>query len=407
MVSIDDALNIVLAAASPLEAVRVPILSALDRVLAENVCAPHNLPPFTNAAVDGFAVETLDVSGANSEHPALLMMVGEVAAGVTSPRSLRSGECIKVMTGAPLPAGADAVVMVETTRRRNGKVEILAPVQKDENVRFAGEDIKQGQIVFEKGTCLRPPDIAMLAALGKAEVQVAKQPFVAIVVTGNELIEPGEPLAVGKTYNADAYGLAAQVRHAGAFPLYCGIAGDSIEAIRDKFTQALQADIVLITGGVSRGDYDFVKPAMQELGAKLQFWEVTMKPARPTAFWTFDNKLVFGMPGNPVAAMLAFEIFVQPAIERMLGKRDAGLREIEATMVNELKKKPGRAWIVRVKVVLERGQLLAQVAGPQGSGIIRSMMAANGLAILSEPVEKVSAGEKIRVRLVDEIAIQN
>jgi molybdopterin molybdotransferase len=406
MVAMQDALNRILAVASPLNAVRFPIMPALGRVLAEEVCAEHNLPPFTNVAVDGFAVDAEDVISATSEQPARLNMVGELAAGERARQSIHAGECMKVMTGAPLPAGADAVVMVEASRCHNGKVEIFAPVQKDENVRFAGEDVRQGQIVLAKGRRLRPADIAMLAALGKAEVRVTKQPFVAIIATGNEIVEPGQPLAHGKTYNADAYGLAAQVMHAGALPLYIGIATDSREIICAKIVEALSADVVLITGGVSKGDYDFVKGAMRELGATLHFWEVAMKPARPTAFWTFEDKLIFGLPGNPVAAMIAFEIFVQPVIWKMLGVENMASRGVEATLVNDLKKKPGRAWVVRVEVVLKQGQLLAQVAGPQGSGIIRSMMAANGLIIVPAEAKKVNAGEKVRVRLFDEIVFQ-
>jgi len=414
MLSVEDAIERVLSVFHRLEPERVPLLESLGRVLAEDVRAGEDIPPHTNSSMDGYAVLAADTAGAGRETPARLRVVGEIAAGYVSEAAVTPGAAIRIMTGAPLPPGADAVVKVEDTEAQGEEVAIFAEAPAGQYIRPAGEDVRQGDLVLRRGTVIRPQEIGMLATLGRKSVQVTRRPRVAILATGDEVVEIDAPLAPGKIRNANSYSNAAQVIKHGGVPILLGIARDSVEDLTEKIRAGLAqgVDLFLTSGGVSVGDFDIVKEVLAAEG-EINFWRVRMKPGKPLAFGQFNLPPrrggieggavvpVLGLPGNPVSVMVSFEMFVRPAILKMLGVTNWERLTVEATLVDEVAHKDGRRHYLRVRVEWEEGEYRAHLTGGQGSGILSSMVKANALAIVPEDWDHVPAGTRVRVMLLD------
>jgi molybdopterin molybdotransferase len=401
MLVVEEAQARVLSAFRPLEPEQVPILEALDRVLARDVAAAENVPPHANSSMDGYAVQSGDTASATPGHPALLEVAGEVAAGYVSDAAVRPGVAVRIMTGAPLPPGADAVVKVEDTEARGGQVAVLAAAPPGQYVRPAGEDVRAGDVVLRRGTRLRPQEIGMLAALGRQEAAVTRRPRVAILATGDELAEPGAPLAPGKIRNANSASNAAQVLALGGTPILLGIARDDVGELTACIRAGLEqgVDLFLTSGGVSVGKFDLVKDVLAAEG-EIGFWRVRMKPGKPLAFGHIGGTPVLGLPGNPVSVMVSFEIFARPALLTLLGAREVERPTVRATLAGGVARKDERRHYLRVRVEEEGGEYRARLTGRQGSGVLSSMVKANGLAIIPEEWRTVPAGARVNVILL-------
>ncbi|RMD98196.1 MAG: molybdopterin molybdenumtransferase MoeA [Deltaproteobacteria bacterium] len=382
MISVEEARKTILEAIEPLPAERLCLLDVLGRVLAEDVVSTRTIPPWDNSAMDGYALRAEDTEGAAAQSPVSLQIVGEVAAGGYYEAPLQPGEAVRILTGAPVPAGANAVVMQEIVEVSDGTLRLRAPVPRGANVRPAGEDVAAGTCVLQRGTPLKPAHIGMLAALGKSFVQVFQRPRVAILATGDELVEVDRPLGQGQITNSNAYALTAQVEACGAQPVMLGIARDHPDDLREKLRAAIHADLLVTSGGVSVGDFDYVKEVLAAIGCTMRFWKVAMKPGKPLAFGTMGGKPVFGLPGNPVSTMVSFELFVRPALRRMMGDRAPFAPELHARLDPPLRGGGKRTNFVRVTLHHEGGELVARSTGNQGSGILSSMVAAHALAVL-------------------------
>ncbi len=408
MISVDEALEYVLKHFGPLEPEEVEILDALDRVLAEDVFSDMDIPPFDNSAMDGYAVQAVDTVGASPEAPVTLRVIGDLAAGYTTDLVVEPGTAVRIMTGAPLPAGADAVVRFEETSEglsaregRHDRIEVFGQVVIRENVRRAGEDIREGELVLAEGTILRAQEIGVLASLGRARVRVIRRPRVAILATGDELVTIDEPLAPGKIRNSNEYSNTALVLHYGGVPVRLGIARDDVEELTAKIREGLaqRVDLFLTSAGVSVGDYDVVKDVLSAEG-EMHFWQVCMKPGKPLAFGQIQGVPILGLPGNPVSAMVSFEQFARPAILKMLGKTRLRKPTVEAILEEDVKSS-GRRGFKRAVITRRDGEYYASVTGPQGSGILTSMVKANGLVIIPEGVRHKKAGERVSVQMLD------
>jgi len=402
MIPVEEAQKIILREIKEVGLERVGLLQSLSRILSEEVISQRDLPPWDNSSMDGFAVRWEDVQGVSRTTPKNLKIIEEIPAGTLPKKRVVQGTAAQIMTGAPLPEGADAVVMVEETRRQGDEVCIFESVQEGENVRKRGENIRKGEMVLGRGTLLRPAGIGMLASLGRSFLTVFRVPQVAILATGNELVEVDEAVTSEKIINSNSYSLAAQIQECGANYRLLGIARDTQEDVVSKLSRGLDADFILVSGGVSVGSYDFVKQASQSLGADLKFWKVALKPGAPLAFGVLQGKPFFGLPGNPVSSMVTFELFVRPALLKMMGFPSWFRPQLEVVVEKDLSKDMGKAYLIRVMVERVGDQYVATPTGEQGSGILMSMVKANGLLILSEKQQKVSAGEKCRVLLLDQ-----
>ncbi len=410
MLSVEEALERVLEAFRPLETEQVPILEALDRILTEDVYADVDVPPHANSSMDGYAVLASDTVKASRDDPVRLRVVDELAAGYVIETPVTTGASIRIMTGAPIPPGADAVVKVEDTASRGEWVDVFAAPSVGQYIRPAGEDVRQGSLVLPRGTLVRPQEIGMLATLGRAEVAVVRRPRVAILATGDEVVEIDASLAPGKIRNANSYSNAAQVVRCGGIPVMLGIAGDQVEDLTEKIRAGLAqgVDLFLTSGGVSVGDFDIVKDVLAAEG-EIGFWRVQMKPGKPLAFGRIGDPAtgsarrvpVLGLPGNPVSVMVSFEMFVRPAIFRMLGRTDWQHPTVEATLMDGIPHKDSRRHYLRVRVEEQAGEYRAFLTGGQGSGILSSMVQANGLAIIPEDWTHASANAQVSVLLLD------
>ncbi len=402
MISVQAARDIVLAQIPVLGTERQELFASLGRVLAEDVFAPYNVPPHNNSAMDGYAVRAADTSQASREHPAVLEVIEDLPAGYVSQHLVQTGQAIRIMTGAPIPNGADAVVRVEDTLRGEGQqVLILREVPPLYDLRLAGEDLRQGDLILRKGDRLRPAEIGLLASIGRSTIQVYQRPQVAILSTGDELVHIDEPLQPGKIYNSNSYSLAALVLDAGAIPIQLGIARDTREDLEQKFLAGTRADVILSSGAVSVGDYDLVKEMLKKSGSEMQFWKVSMKPGKPQAFGAIAGKPTFGLPGNPVSSMVSFEVFVRPALLKMMGHAHIYRTVVTTTLTEEFRKSDGRKHFVRVVLTCEGNRYIASTTGEQGSGVLTSMAKANGLAVVPEGIEHVDAGSELAVQMLD------
>lgn len=404
MLSVEEARALVLAAFSVLPTERRPLLEALGMVLARDAISPLDIPPLANSAMDGFAVRAADTAGASPERPRRLRVIGDLAAGYVAERPVGPGEALRIMTGAPVPAGADAVVPFELSRSSGpgvpDVVDVLAPVVAPANVRSAGEDVRRGQLVLAAGTVLRPPEIGVLASLGMAEVEVVRRPRVGILATGDEVVEPGQPLRPGQIYNSNSYAVGAQVLRAGGVPVMLGVARDTLDDLSAAFEQGACTDFLLSSGGVSVGDYDFVKDVLSARGG-IAFWKVRMKPGKPLAFGSIGGVPFMGLPGNPVSSMVAFEQFARPAILKMQGKERFDRPTVQAVALERIENRGGRRYFVRARVERQGGRWVARTTGPQGSGILTSMALANALLSIPEGCERVCPGDRVTAQMLD------
>jgi len=411
MLSVEQALEQILGHVDVLEEEEKPILGCLGQVLAEDIYSAINIPPLDNSAMDGYAVRSEDTNGASPQSPRFLRVIDTVTPGSTSRYEVEPGTAIRIMTGAPIPKGADAVVRFENTdeaqhKESSGKVGILCKVNAGLDIRRAGEDITKGSMVLSKGTVLRPSEIGVLASLGHSRVRVIRRPVVTILATGDEIVDINQPLPEAKIYNSNTYSVAALVLRYGGIPRILGIASDSEDSLMAKLHRGQDADMLITTGGVSFGDYDVVKDVLLKEG-KIVFWRVRLRPGKPLAFGIVKgtnatrNIPYLGLPGNPVSTMVTFEVFVRPAILKMMGRKNLTKPTVEAIVEEPIVNEDGRRVFARAIVERRGEQYFARPTGPQGSGILTSMTLANGLAIVPEDKPEVKAGDRVQVMMLD------
>ncbi len=401
MISLEKAKELILAQVKEeMPSEDCDISSAWLRTLACDIYADLDVPGIDNSAMDGYAVKKDDLKEASRQHPVRLRLIGEIAAGADNEQNLQSGEAISIMTGAAIPPGADSVTPIEHTDLEGDYVNFYLEPKSGEHIRLAGDDISRGKRVLNKGAQLSAAHIGLLAACGKRKVPVIKQPLVGIIATGDELTEPGAPLKTNRIYNSNSYSLIAQTMSAGAKPVYLGIASDNKEGLAGIINKSRDCQILLTSGGVSMGKYDLVQEALCSLGFRRIFWKVAIKPGMPTLFGLWENRLVFGLPGNPVASMVTFEHFIRPLIYKMLGRKDTTDVFVQAIATEDIKNKPGRRKYLRVQLEYKKGNYYASATGAQGSGMLSSMLGADGLMIIPENVEYIMAGQEVKVRLL-------
>ncbi len=436
MISVEEARERILREFDVLPAVETPLDAALGLVLARDVVAGLSIPPMANTSMDGYAVRAADTTGA----PRTLRVIGYLPAGAVSDRAVGAGEALRIMTGAPIPDGADAIVPFEETDEYDGarddaaagsgayrqgdwqqhprdlvRIDVAAAL--GANVREAGEDVRAGETVLRAGTVIGPAQIGVLASVGVDRVAAHRRPLVAVLSTGDELLRPGQPLAPGKIYDANAFSLAAQVRAFGGLPRILDVAGDTVEALTARIHEGLaDADLLVTSAGVSRGDFDVVKTVLAAEG-EVGFWTVNMKPGKPLAFGRFHRPDAaaaeaqrvphLGLPGNPVSAMMTFELFGRAAIFKMLGRlqhdADAWQRPtVRATALEAIRNGDGRRFYARCHAAQDaEGRWTVRLTGPQGSGVLTSMALANAYAVLPEGEREIPPGATCEVMLVD------
>jgi len=396
LLSVTEAQTRILAGCQPLGPEWVLLEEALGRALAESVVARATQPPWDNSAMDGYAVRAVDTE----QRGARLRVVEAIFAGHTPTRALGPGEAARIMTGAPLPQGATAVVMQERTRALDGpglgEVEVLDPVLPDANVRRAGEDARAGEVLLAGGTALGIPELGLLWGQGLTGVSVPRRPQVAILATGDELCRP-DAHRPGLIVDTNSPSLAVAVRRAGGVPRLVGIARDTLEDVERLLAPALDSDVVLTSAGISVGEKDFVRRAFDRLGVQSDFWGVAIRPGKPLAFARRGRTLVFGLPGNPTSSLVDFELFVRPALRRLVGQADVLPRPVVGRSAVDLKKRAGLAHLVRVQATFREGELWAQPLATQTSGTVRSASTATHL--LHFPMEAISLGRGESVQL--------
>lgn len=402
MLTVEEAQEIVLDSVSLSGIERVPLSESQDRVLAEDVAPRFDVPPHDNSSVDGYAVKAADTEGASADAPCRLEVLEEIPAGTIPAAQVVPGRTSRIMTGAFLPEGADAVVMVEHTRQKEEDVEVLKAVKPGQNVRYRGEDVREGQHVLFGGTEIGPGEIGLLAAFQRSQVAVRRRPVVAILSTGDEVVDIDERLVPGKIVNSNSYSLAALVRKCNGRPVNLGIAGDSEPEIAKAIRSALSADVILSTGGVSVGDYDYVKKVLEDLGADMRFWRVKMKPGKPLAYGLLQGKPFFGLPGNPVSCMVSFLLFARPAMRKMMGydPDEWRLPAVRAELENDLTAGGDRRHYLRARVTCAGGRFLASTVAGQGSGMLSSMTGTNGLVVVETGVTSVHRGTEVSVLMM-------
>jgi molybdopterin molybdotransferase len=413
MISVEEALQKVLDGVNVLEAESVPILDTLGQVLAEDIISNINVPPLDNSAMDGYAVMSADTIGASENAPRYLKVIDTVMAGSISKKEVVPGTAIRIMTGAPIPSGADTVVQFERTNEGknadNTTIGILEEIPPDLNIRRVGEDIARGTLALRKGTVIRPSEIGLMASLGHSSVKVIRRPVVAVFSTGNELVEIDHVLPEGKIHDSNLYSIAALVKRYGCIPKVLGIARDDEAELVGKLKQAQDADIVLTTGGVSMGDYDMVKDILARDG-QIVFWKVRVKPGKPLAFGKIKGRDKnggaksiphLGLPGNPVSCMVSFELFARPALLKMMGKKNIAKPIVTAIMEETIENDAGRRLYNRAIVEKRDGYYYARLTGSQSSGILNSMSLANGLVIIPEEKKTVNKGETVQTLMLD------
>lgn len=394
MISIEDAQRTILEQITPLETEKVSVFQGLNRVTPEDHIAPWDIPAADNSAMDGFAFSHAAQSGDR------LRVTGYLPAGEVGLAPVPAGEAIKIMTGAPIPPGCDTVVPIEDVEESNEWIRFTSTVKAGSHVREKGEDIRRGNVVIPAGSLIRPQEIGMLSAMGTTALAVYRRARVAILATGDELLEPGSTPAPGKIINSNSYSLAAQVLDVGGDPVLLGIAPDALDATCDKIRSGLNADMLVITGGVSVGDRDFVKEAIEKLGGSVTFWKVNVKPGKPLAFAMLQGKPVFALAGNPVGAMVAFELFVRPSILKSMGHRRLFRPMVKAVLQEPAANQGKRPHLVRGIVSLRDDRYHVSTTGNQSSGRLSSMIQGNGLIRLA-PEASHAAGEEVEVLLLD------
>ena len=412
MLSVEEAFQRIISCFSPLETEEKLLQDCLGQVLAANITSPLDLPPLSNSGMDGYAVRQEDIQEASAQNPRQLQVIGLVAAGQVSSQTVTSGTAIRIMTGAPVPAGADTVVPFEETdevrRRGSGQtleqINIESDLPPGSNVRPSGEDVQKGQLVLEEGTVIRPSVIGVLASLGLQRVRVIRRPVVSILATGDELVTVGEALGPGQIFDSNSAGVAASVIASGGLPRLLGIARDTLDSLHQKLEKVTGSDLLITSAGVSKGDYDMVKDVLTERG-DINFWSVRMRPAKPLAFGHLRGGgspiPMLGLPGNPVSAMVAFEMFARPAIRTMLGMPNLARPMVPGVLTGPIFNGDGRRVYARVEVEKRDGIFYAAPTGPQGSNILTSMSRANGLAICPDDEASRQAGDAVDIIMLD------
>ena len=408
LLNVDTALTNILASITRLGHETVPLIQSLDRVIAEDTASPVSLPSFDNSAMDGYAIHAADSRAASETSPVSLTVVMDILAGAAPAGRLDKGQAARIMTGAPIPAGATAIIPVEDTddNWRKGasssppaRVSILRRVDEGAHIRRAGENVPAGATVMAAGTLIRPAELGMLAAIGRTEVKVIRKPKALIMTTGDELVDIDQPLAPGKIRDTNSYTVAGLIHQAGGIPVRLPIAGDSLDSIRKLYQTALdqQPDMLISSAGVSVGAADLVKVVMDELG-DIRFWRINMRPGKPLAYGSIQGIPFFGLPGNPVSAMVTFEIFVRPSLAKMAGRRYQP-QIIQAKIAADMQS-DGRRSYNRVTLARIDGETVAQSTGIQSSGALMSMVLADGLAVIPEGARFVPAGTELSVILL-------
>jgi molybdopterin molybdotransferase len=397
LLSIDAAIDAVLAEVERLPGERVELLDALGRAIVDDVVSAEQVPAFDNSAMDGYALRFDDLAAGRTN----FRVVAEIPAGRYVAEPVRPGEAVKIMTGAPLPPGVDSVVPVELTSQEGERLTVHEGVERGEHVRAAGEDVGVGDVLLPRGTVLGPAEIGLLASVGVGDVGVARRPRVGILATGSELVRLGELVGPGQIRNSNSYTAYGQVLAAGGEPVLLGIARDDLDETRALVASALELDVVLTSGGVSVGEFDFVKQVQEELGVERRFWGVATKPGKPLAFGVRGRSLVFGVPGNPVAAMVSFELYIRPALLALQGRHDLYRPYVTAASAEPVRRTKERTEARRCRLERRAGDWVFTTTGPQGSGILRSMALADGLAFVPAGNPDGDAGERFMVLLLD------
>ena len=401
MTTVNQAVTLILDSVSPLPSEKVAVAEGLGRVLCEDIRSGRNVPAFANSAMDGFAVRWADLAAASSTEPASLSIRGGVAAGAVSRKRVLPGTAIRIMTGAPVPAGADAIVRVEYTETRGDRVAVFRTDGKGSHIRPAGEDIRKGQLVLERGRLLGAADIGLMASIGKATVRVRRRPVVAIVATGDELIGVEDRPSRGKVVNSNGYTLSSAVREAGAVAKSFGIVRDSRNRLAATFTKALDCDALITSGGVSMGDYDYVKDALEDAGVRMRFWKVAQRPGHPMAFGSKGARPVFGLPGNPVSSLVSFILYVRPTLLKMMGHESLFMPVVRAKLAHDMRTAPGLKEFIRCRLEEEDGRFLASSTGTQSSGVLRSLSLAQALVVAREDQTMLRKGSHAPAILLD------
>ncbi|RMG72105.1 MAG: molybdopterin molybdenumtransferase MoeA [Chloroflexi bacterium] len=410
LLNVDLAVARIVSDIRPVESENISIYDALGRVLANDIDAPLDLPIFANSSMDGYAVVSTDVEGASDVNPITLPVVMDIPAGYAPKTALKPGQAARIMTGAPIPQGADAVIPVENTDAHWGEaatnhqvVRVFQSVNPGANIRLPGEDVTKGQRIFTKGWVLRPQDIGMLAALGCAELSVYRRPKVAVLSSGDELVSIHDPLTPGKIRDSNSFILSNLVRQYGGEVFNFPIARDTKDSIRAMFDAAVakKPDMIVTSAGVSVGAADLIKQLLSQMG-KVDFWRINIRPGKPLAYGQLAGIPFFGLPGNPVSAMVTFDVFVRPALMKMIGRNsDVPIRQAK---LKESVKSDGRRTYMRVKLEYnDDGELWASTTGTQSSGALMSMVLADGLLILPENITKTQIGDVFPVRLLKEV----
>jgi molybdopterin molybdotransferase len=396
MIEYAEARTLVLAAAQALKAETVPLALSLGRTLARDIRATEDIPPFTKAAMDGYAVRGADTRGAGERAVALDVME-DLPAGRTAKAAVGPRRAIRIMTGAPLPAGADAVVMVEDTAAAGRRVEVRREVRPGDHIALAGEDLRKGDLALERGALIGPAEIGLLAAAGLRRAPVTRRPKVAVIATGNEIVEPGAPKRRGQIRNANGPALTALAAACGADARYLGIARDRAGSLAARLAKARGADVLVLSGGVSVGDYDLVRAGLEAARVRPVFWQVRIKPGKPVYFGVRGRQLVFGLPGNPTSALVTFHLFVHPALDRLLGRAAAGPEPATALLDGPVVLKPGRTQFLRGRFVGRGPVLRVAVYEDQQSGVLRSMVRGQVLIAVPADVSRLDAGAEVEI----------
>lgn len=401
---VSEAQQIIIDAIGTMGMESVALAQSLGRVLGEDVRANRDQPPYDVSAMDGYALRSADV--ANS--PVTLEVIEDIKAGDMPSKTVQAGQCARIMTGAPLPQGADAVLRVEDTQAlSDGRVQINCSVKIGNDIRYRGESMRDGEVVLTAGTEIVPGVVGMLAMVKAANIKVYRPPRVAILSTGDELEGLHDAFDANKIPDANSYALMAQVQALGIQPVLLGIARDDPDELRRHLQTGLQYNVLLVSGGTSVGVHDYVRPTLEALGVQMKFWRVSMKPGHPMAFGSTDKTFVFGLPGNPVSSMVCFEQFVLPALRRMMGYPRLHRRTVSARLTHDVKHKHSRTEFVRVTLRSEEGGYAATSTGAQGSGILPSMAKADGLLVVPASSQGLAAGEQVLVQLLDGTAFQD